>query len=175
MSELQSYYDTFKTGQWAHPDPRFCRCNGSGWALSEVDTWHKCRFHYVSSLTGDPDYNEGEPENGWPLPVHYCVPVEGARCEECRRELKESDSGEYLHGLCQRCYTDYMLPPIDQLSSLVNDPKTPTDESPEASIWEQHDAEEEFTVLIGLSESASCSCCGHPKRWAGANCGECGA
>ena len=46
MSELQAYYDAFRTGYWAHPDARECRCGGSGWALSEVDTLHTCRYHY---------------------------------------------------------------------------------------------------------------------------------
>ena len=46
MSELQSYYDAFKTGAWAHADASKCPCGGSGWALSDVDTWHECPVHY---------------------------------------------------------------------------------------------------------------------------------
>ena len=45
MSELQSYYDAFKTGAWADPDPKKCLCRGFGWALSDVDTWHECPIH----------------------------------------------------------------------------------------------------------------------------------
>lgn len=45
MSELQSYYDAFRTAYWATPDPSECECGGCGWALSDVDTWHKCPCH----------------------------------------------------------------------------------------------------------------------------------
>lgn len=30
---------------WAIPNPRSCPCNGSGWLLSDFDTWHACGFH----------------------------------------------------------------------------------------------------------------------------------
>lgn len=46
MSELQSYYDAFSTGYWATPDASECECGGGGWALSDVDTWHKCPCHF---------------------------------------------------------------------------------------------------------------------------------
>ena len=46
MSELQHYYDCFNAGSFARVDPDHCRCHGGGWALSEVDTWHKCPIHY---------------------------------------------------------------------------------------------------------------------------------
>jgi hypothetical protein len=46
MSELQQYYDAFRTGYWMKHDPEACPCRGNGWALSEVDTWHKCPTHY---------------------------------------------------------------------------------------------------------------------------------
>jgi len=46
MSELQAYYDTFRTGCWATEDAEECPCHGGGWALSDVDTWHKCPTHY---------------------------------------------------------------------------------------------------------------------------------
>ncbi len=44
---LQGYYDSFRTGYWANLDPAHCACHGYGYALSEVDTWHKCPVHYV--------------------------------------------------------------------------------------------------------------------------------
>jgi hypothetical protein len=47
MSELELYYRNFSMGQWAHSDASRCRCGGSGWALSEVDTWHTCPIHYT--------------------------------------------------------------------------------------------------------------------------------
>lgn len=46
MSELQSYYENFRTGYWANPNASRCPCHGGGWALSEVDTWHQCPCHY---------------------------------------------------------------------------------------------------------------------------------
>lgn len=30
---------------WADPNPRTCPCRGSGWLLSDFDTWHECHFH----------------------------------------------------------------------------------------------------------------------------------
>ena len=47
MSELQQYYDDFRRGQWAQEDPKDCPCGGSGWALSDVDTFHKCPKHHT--------------------------------------------------------------------------------------------------------------------------------
>jgi len=54
---LQAYYQDFCRGFWADPDARECACRGSGYALSDVDTWHKCRYHHVS---GQP-HPEDEP------------------------------------------------------------------------------------------------------------------
>ena len=53
---LQQYYDNFATGYWATEDARVCPCHGHGWALSEVDTWHKCRVHF--SGQPHPEYPE---------------------------------------------------------------------------------------------------------------------
>jgi hypothetical protein len=50
MGELQDYYDNFRTGYWACEDETECPCRGRGWALSEVDTWHKCPVHFVGQL-----------------------------------------------------------------------------------------------------------------------------
>ena len=30
---------------WAVPNPRNCPCGGSGWLLSDYDTWHRCGLH----------------------------------------------------------------------------------------------------------------------------------
>ena len=46
MSELQQYYDHFKTGYWA--TIKNCACRGTGWHLSDVDTWHKCPIHFTN-------------------------------------------------------------------------------------------------------------------------------
>ncbi len=47
MSELQHYYDNFRAGSFQRTDPAQCGCRGTGYALSEVDTWHKCPIHYT--------------------------------------------------------------------------------------------------------------------------------
>lgn len=59
MSELQHYYENFRTGWWADEDPGKCPCHGHGWALSEVDTWHTCRIHYRGQRHPD-DYEDEE-------------------------------------------------------------------------------------------------------------------
>jgi len=46
MCEYQTYYAAFKTGYWAQEKAEDCPCNGSGWTLSEVDTWHECPVHH---------------------------------------------------------------------------------------------------------------------------------
>lgn len=48
MSELQGYYDAFRTNYWVRQDPEECPCRGHGWALSEVDTWHQCPRHFTT-------------------------------------------------------------------------------------------------------------------------------
>ena len=45
-SELETYYEAFCSGYWVEEDANYCPCKGSGWALSDVDTWHKCPAHY---------------------------------------------------------------------------------------------------------------------------------
>lgn len=61
-SEHQAYYEAFRTGYWAADDPSDCRCHGSGWALSEVDTWHECPVHYKGQRhPEDYDYEADEP------------------------------------------------------------------------------------------------------------------
>ena len=42
---LQALYNEAQSGLWAHFNPFECGCKGSGWHLSQVDTWHKCRIH----------------------------------------------------------------------------------------------------------------------------------
>lgn len=41
---LQQYYESFS--RLLVPESCHCLCGGSGWALSDVDTWHQCPFHY---------------------------------------------------------------------------------------------------------------------------------
>ena len=33
------------TGAWAEANPSKCPCKGSGWLLSDYDTWHRCPRH----------------------------------------------------------------------------------------------------------------------------------
>lgn len=54
---LQAYYDMFKTGCWAVSNPEDCLCHGRGWALSDVDTVHKCPIHFKGQL--HPEAGEG--------------------------------------------------------------------------------------------------------------------
>jgi hypothetical protein len=60
MSEIQLYYEAFRQGRWATEDKATCLCKGSGWASSDVDTWHQCRIHYV---------NQPHPEDPYPEDV----------------------------------------------------------------------------------------------------------
>ena len=58
MSELEQYYRDFCSGAWAERDPKDCLCRGRGWALSEVDTWHKCPAHYTNQPHPDEESDE---------------------------------------------------------------------------------------------------------------------
>ena len=63
MSELNSYYEAFRTGYWADPEEAHCPCHGSGWALSQVDTWHECPRHYQGQRhPEDERYEEEAPQ-----------------------------------------------------------------------------------------------------------------
>jgi hypothetical protein len=63
MSEYDQYYESFRQGRWATLKPNECLCHGSGWALSDLDTWHKCPQHYKGQThPEDFDYNEA-PKN----------------------------------------------------------------------------------------------------------------
>jgi hypothetical protein len=54
---LQDYYTMFNSGCWATSDAEECFCHGNGWALSDVDTWHKCPTHFAGQL--HPEAHEG--------------------------------------------------------------------------------------------------------------------
>lgn len=72
MGELQNYYDDFNSGYWAEEDPEHCRCNGSGWALSDLDTWHMCPIHFKNQI---------HPEN-YPYCLE-CYDGDNFPCSEC--------------------------------------------------------------------------------------------
>lgn len=54
---LQAIYDNANSGAWETLNPYECGCKGSGWLLSDVDTWHKCRTH---NLKASHPEDEGE-------------------------------------------------------------------------------------------------------------------
>jgi len=91
MSEYAQYYESFSTGRWATEDAATCRCNGGGWALSEVDTWHKCPAHYT------PGQSHPDDDGEW-LPMPYDSPCKGCGCEI---------HGEPNYGgLCGTCFNE---------------------------------------------------------------------
>jgi hypothetical protein len=53
-SSLQLVYQDACTGLWAEWDYTLCPCR-NGWFLSDVDTWHKCQFHFDSTLGLHPE------------------------------------------------------------------------------------------------------------------------
>lgn len=61
MGMLQDYFNEFSQGYWADPDPKQCGCRGSGYALSDVDTWHKCPYHCTPTTRHpEEDWGDGE-------------------------------------------------------------------------------------------------------------------
>ncbi len=63
MSEYQNYYTNFaEAGVWKNPDKDLCGCRGSGWFLSEVDTWHHCHLHNTGQIHPEMDYGDYEDE-----------------------------------------------------------------------------------------------------------------
>jgi hypothetical protein len=77
MSELELYHSNFCAGGWMHRDADKCGCRGTGWALSEVDTFHKCSFHEGRHPEDCGDEEEASEEA---LPVAEALPVEVDDC-----------------------------------------------------------------------------------------------
>lgn len=64
MTELEQYYYNFKNCPQDLDLPAdVCRCRGTGWLLSDVDTWHVCRAHNVGQRHPD-DYREYDDDEG---------------------------------------------------------------------------------------------------------------
>lgn len=85
MSELQNYYDNYaRANVWADSDPERCGCHGSGWFLSDLDTFHRCPVHY----TGQPHPEEDTPNE--PCSEQHVG-------EDSLPENKGSDEGGTLH------------------------------------------------------------------------------
>lgn len=81
-NEYQAHYYDFQTGYWADEDPEKCWCHGSGWALSQVDTWHRCPFHGADARHPEDDNDE------------VCSHVEVARCYIRTWEEKTAEDGQ---------------------------------------------------------------------------------
>lgn len=47
---------------WAHPHPDKCPCGGSGWLLSDYDTWHECGLHSHGAPHPEDEDAERDPE-----------------------------------------------------------------------------------------------------------------
>lgn len=95
MSELELYYENFRAGWWANEDPEACACGGRGYALSEVDTWHKCPLHFEPGQAHpeDPSPPEGDEAADFvdddPEPFADADPFE--RWLEARDEMNSYD------------------------------------------------------------------------------------
>jgi hypothetical protein len=59
---LQQYYDQFRQAHWADADASVCACHGSGYALSDVDTWHQCPVHFAGQTHPEDEGRETETE-----------------------------------------------------------------------------------------------------------------
>ena len=57
---LQGIYDAAQAGYWENEDETVCGCNGKGWFLSDVDTWHKCPYHRP-----DAPHPEDDSDDDW--------------------------------------------------------------------------------------------------------------
>lgn len=105
-SELQSYYDSVSTGQWAQRSARRCPCRGSGWMLSDLDTWHKCPAHYVQGQHDPRDY-EGE-EGGCDCGQKPCVRYAQ---EQLKKRFTTLKAAKKLHPVRrQEVYEDFDIP-----------------------------------------------------------------
>ena len=77
-SELQQYYDAVcrNPSLWSHPDPAECGCHGSGWWLSDVDTWHECPAHYTGQTHPECEDLPEEEVEGPQLPAPRLGPMD---------------------------------------------------------------------------------------------------
>ncbi len=55
-SELQDYFNMVAYGgddsppPWIREEAAECGCRGSGWFLSQVDTYHRCPLHFHGQI-----------------------------------------------------------------------------------------------------------------------------
>lgn len=56
---MKEEFDLFRECYWANHDPELCLCKGSGYALSDFDTWHVCPYH-CTATSKHPEYDYGD-------------------------------------------------------------------------------------------------------------------
>lgn len=82
MSEQIRYIEAFEMFAF-DPDVNRCRCRGSGWALSDLDSWHRCHYHYT---------NQRHPEDDGTPHCIECMDGENYppdQCPKCGPALRE--------------------------------------------------------------------------------------
>lgn len=95
---LQAYYDNFATqpSRWSHSDSELCGCRGSGWFLSELDTWHECPIHHVEGQR-HPEGDDDPETYAWHIVDRNGAVVDGADTfEAAAAELKRWGRGHKL-------------------------------------------------------------------------------
>jgi hypothetical protein len=105
---LQNLYNELDSGQWCHPDPFICECQGKGQILSDLDIRFKCRYHYFSGCMPDDDgdrechlnkeeldnlekdYKQGK-ENNWFKAIDYYAEVLENKKQEYLEKISSID------------------------------------------------------------------------------------
>ncbi len=62
MNDKYSYAEAFEMFAF-NEDVAECMCHGSGWALSDRDSWHRCPYHHTKD-SKHPEDDGGCPECG---------------------------------------------------------------------------------------------------------------
>ena len=110
---LQAMYNEICQGHWMHFDGAICGCGGSGWFLSDLDTFHECSYHHVA---------------GQPHPEDYCCEgyeesnEDQARIKEARTEHLRDAFRTY-----RQQALDMGLPLADFNGTLPTDAATPAE------------------------------------------------
>lgn len=68
-NELEGHYRNCEAGYFAQPDASQCGCGGSGYYLSQLDTWHKCPTHFVPGQAHPEDENREYEAEAAPEPT----------------------------------------------------------------------------------------------------------
>lgn len=91
MSSLQDEFNYMQSGQWAERNPLTCPCKGSGWKLSDLDTWHECPYHKHGSTHPEVEMEE-------PVDPAFRQQEEAARLEMLRRLYREAREAAFTEG-----------------------------------------------------------------------------